>query len=127
MKRVFLIHGWSGNPKEPWFVWIKKELEKRNFKVTIPKMPNPDYPKIDVWVNFLKRVIKNPDKNTYLIGHSIGCQTILRYLEKLNKKIGGCVFVAGFFNLDNLETKKEQKIARPWLKKNINFYKIKKM
>jgi len=26
-KRVFIIHGWSGNPKNAWFPWIKNELE----------------------------------------------------------------------------------------------------
>ena len=126
MKRVILVHGWGGNPKEPWFVWIKKELEKRNFKVIIPKMPNSDYPKIKLWVNHLKKVIKNPDENTYLIGHSIGCQTVLRYLEKINKKIGGCILVAGFFDLKNLETVEVKKIAKPWLKNDINFNKIKR-
>ncbi|MEK6840980.1 MAG: alpha/beta fold hydrolase [Nanoarchaeota archaeon] len=124
MKKVFIIHGWGGNPKEPWFVWIKKELEKRNFKVIIPKMPNPNYPKINVWVSKLKKQIKNPDENTYLIGHSIGCQTILRYLQVLNKKIGGCIFVAGWFDLKNLE-KEEKPIAKPWIKNKINFNKIK--
>ena len=129
MKRVFIVHGWEGNPKEPWFVWIKKELEKRKFKVFVPKMPNPDYPKINAWINYLKKQVKNPDKNTYFIGHSIGCQTILRYLEKLDKKIGGCVFVAGWFNLKlyNLETHEEVKTVEPWIKTPINFNKVKKL
>jgi len=32
-KRVFLIHGWEGSPEEGWRPWLKKELEKRGFKV----------------------------------------------------------------------------------------------
>ncbi|MBU1255325.1 alpha/beta hydrolase, partial [Patescibacteria group bacterium] len=61
-------------------------------------------------------------------GHSIGCQAILRYLESLdNKKIGGIIFVAGFFKLTNLETEEEKEIAKPWLETPIDFDKVKKV
>ena len=43
-----------------------------------------------------------------------------------NKKIGGAVFVAGFFKLTNLETEKEKEIAKPWLKTPIDLDKVKK-
>ena len=131
MKRVFLIHGWGGNPKEPWFVWIKKELEKKKFKFIAPKMPNPNYPKIHSWVPYLKKKIGKVDKNTYLIGHSIGCQTILRYLKTLkNEKIGGCVLVAPWMHLDEKTIEEDgeesKEIARPWVTTSINFNKVKK-
>ena len=126
IKRVFIIHGWEGSPKNCWFPWLKKELEKKDFKVFIPSMPNPEEPKINAWVNTLKKII-NPDENTFLIGHSIGCQTIMRYLEQLkeNQKVCGVIFVAGFFNLPNLKTDEEKEIAKPWLKTPINTDKIK--
>ena len=90
-------------------------------------MPNPDHPKIKTWVNFLKKVIKNPDENTYLIGHSVGCQAVLRYLENLNKKIGGCVLVAGWLlRLTGDLGKEEIKIAKPWIETPINYSKIKR-
>ena len=125
-KRIFVIHGWSGNPKEGWFPWLKKELTKRGMKVFIPAMPNPDYPKINAWTNKLKSVVKNPDKNTFFVCHSIGCQAVLRYISGLHdKKIGGIVAVAGWFNLKGLTTQEEKTIARPWLTKRIDFKKIK--
>lgn len=98
MKRVFIIHGWEGNPNEGWFPWFKKELEQERFEVVIPAMPNSDTPVFDEWLLKLKGEIKNPDKNTYLVGHSLGCITILRFLETLNddQKVGGAIFVAGF-------------------------------
>lgn len=127
MKRVFLIHGWDGNPDDCWFPWLKKELEKKDFKVYIPAMPDSEEPKIDTWVPFLKEKVGKPDENTYLIGHSIGCQTIMRYLEKLPKniQIGGVIFVAGFFNLPYLETEEEKVVAKPWLETKIDTDKVK--
>ena len=126
-KIVFIIHGWWGDPKEGWFPWLKKELEKRGFEVFIPKMPDTGKPKIDRWVGKLAKIAGRVDKNTYFVGHSIGAQAIMRYLEKLpkNKKIGGAIFVAGWFKLTNLEPK-EKPIAKPWLETPLNFKKIKK-
>ncbi|MEK6932790.1 MAG: alpha/beta hydrolase [Nanoarchaeota archaeon] len=128
MKRVFIVHGWDGNPKEPMLYWLKNELEKRDFEVVNLKMPNPAEPKIKTWVDHLKKSVKNPDKNTYFVGHSIGCQAILRYVESLNKKIGGCVLIAPWMHLDE-ETKKEEgpeveAIAKPWMETPINFNKV---
>jgi hypothetical protein len=117
-KRVFIIHGWSGSPQEGWFPWLKKELESRGFEVQVPLMPESDEPKIETWVPFLAKVVGQPDDNTFLVGHSIGCQTIIRYLQTLPEgaKIGGAVFVAGWYNLRNLETEKDKKIAGPWVR-----------
>lgn len=131
MKRVIIIHGWGGSPKENWFPWLKTEIEKIGYEVITPLMPNTDVPKIDVWVNYLSKIVGVPDRNTYLIGHSIGCQTILRYLEKIDKPIGGAIFVAGWFNLENPEDKEEdeetKEIAKPWVTVPIDVSKIKKV
>jgi len=58
----------------------------------------------------------------------IGCQAIIRYLETLPEgvKIGGAVFVAGWYNVRNLETEKEKRIAGPWVNTPRNDEKIKR-
>ena len=126
-KKAFIIHGWGGYPGEGWFPWLKRELEKINYEVSVPSMPNPEEPKISEWTSFLSDHIVSPDKNTFLVGHSMGCQAILRYLENLPSeiKIGGVFLVAGFVNLVNLESKEEREIAKPWLTKPINWNKVK--
>lgn len=98
MKRVFIVHGWEGSPNKEWFPWLKKEVEQKGFDVSVPAMPNPETPTLDTWLSKLKEEIVNPDENTYLVGHSLGCITILRFLEILNddQKVGGAIFVAGF-------------------------------
>jgi len=133
MKRVFIIHGWEGDSQNHWFPWLKKELEKNDFEVITPNMPNTDEPKIEEWVPFLSELVGEPDENTYFVGHSIGCQAILRYLEILeNKKVGGAIFVAGWFVLteftyleDPEYEQSSRKIAKPWIKTLIDFKKVK--
>lgn len=126
-KRVYIIHGWEGYPEEGWFPWLKRELEAHGFEVHVPQMPDASNPRIQNWVPAVAKIVGKPDKNTYLVGHSMGCQTIMRYLERVSpQKIGGAIFVAGFFNLPNLETEEEKKIAKPWLETPINMDKVKR-
>ena len=127
MKRIFIVHGWDFNPNMNWYPWIKKELEKKGYKVVVPLMPNPSEPNINAWVSHLKKTVGKLDKDTYFVGHSIGCQTIMRFLEKenFNDKIPKVVFVAGWFKLSNLEDEKVEEIAKPWLETPLNLNKIK--
>src|SRR3989344_1572483 len=127
MKRFFIVHGWGGRPDKGWLKWLNIELTKRGFEVHAERMPNPDYPKIKEWIDYLKKIAANPDEDTYFIGHSIGCQTILRYIESLpdKTKFGGVFFIAGWLKLKNLETEKEKLVVKPWLEEKINFNKIK--
>lgn len=124
MKRVILIHGWSGSPDDNWLPWLKTELEKLGHEVLAPSMPDTDHPVIGAWVRHLSEVVGMPDAHTYFIGHSIGCQAILRYLEGIGHPVGGAVFVAGWFNLENME-EGEEEIARPWIETPIVLAKIK--
>jgi hypothetical protein len=126
MKRVIIVHGWSGFPGECWFPWLKAELEKRGFQVIVPQMPDADTPRIKTWVAHLAKTVGTPDKDTYLVGHSIGCQTILRYLQTIGTQIGGAVLVAGFFEVLQLYADKEREIAKPWLETPIDAEKVKK-
>lgn len=128
-KLVFIIHGWDGFPTEGWFPWLKKNLEAKGFQVQVPRMPHPQSPTISDWVTHLAHVIKTPDENTYFVGHSIGCQTILRYLASLSlgNKIGGAVFVAGWFSLKNLETREEKQIAAPWINTPIDLIRVRQI
>jgi predicted alpha/beta hydrolase family esterase len=118
-KRVFIVHGWDGYPDEGWFPWLKKELESKGFAVTVPQFPKPEEPRIAAWVPVLKQAVGKPDEETYFVGHSIGCQTIARYLADLPEgvRVGGAVFVAGFFRrLTNLEDDAVvQSVVTEWL------------
>ncbi len=127
MKKVYIIHRWDGMPDSDWYLWLKKELEeKTESEVRALAMPDTEVPVIEKWVVRLKEVVPQPDENTYFIGHSIGCQTIMRYLAALqNVNVGGALFVAGWLYLKNLEDEEVEKIAAPWLRTPIDFEKVK--
>lgn len=125
MKRVIIVHRWEGSSQDDWRPWLKAELEKLGCEVFVPDMPDTDVPVIEKWVNKLSEVVGKPDANTYFIGHSIGSQTILRYLETVNTPVGGAIFVAGWFNLDNMEDEEVKEIAKPWIETLIDLQKVK--
>ncbi len=98
MKRAIIVHGWNGVPNDSWKPWLKKELERRGFQVLTPQMPGGLHPKLNEWIKTISQNVKVPDKDTYFIGHSLGCISIVRYLTTLPKNsiVGGCVLIAGF-------------------------------
>lgn len=124
MKRVFIIHGWAGLPSHGWYPWIEKELRAKGFDTYLPEMPNTDAPEIKEWVSFIAKLVKKADKDTYFIGHSIGCQAVLRYLQTIKEQIGGVVFVAGWYPYVTNLTGEEEAIAKPWVETPIDFVKI---
>jgi len=116
MKRVFIIHGWTGKPNEHWLPWLGGELKKKGFEVHLPAMPETDTPKVDLWISYLREQVGVADKDTYFVGHSIGCLAILRYLEKYNETIGGAVLVAPWITLSpsSVSTPEDKAVADEW-------------
>src|SRR3989338_8126447 len=121
-KKVFLIHGWDGRPDNHWFPWLALEPKARGVEVNAPQMPHTGEPRVLEWIGFLKEYVGIPDKDTYFVGHSLGCIAIARYLADISdtpsafgispskdgeKKVGGCVFVAGFSGRLNISEIRE--------------------
>ena len=65
MKRIFGIHGWEGSPNYGWWPWFKKSLEEKGFEVSVPQMPNAAHPKMDEWLEHLKKIVGKPDENCF--------------------------------------------------------------
>ena len=127
MKRVYIIHRWSGGVEDDWRPWLKTELEKLGYQVFVPTMPDSDTPVIEKWVESLSKLVGKVDKDTFFVGHSIGCQAILRYLQTVTTPVGGAVFVAGWFDLHNLEDDEVTETAKPWIETPIDCGKIKEI
>ena len=92
-------------------------------------MPDTDNPKIEAWVSRIEKIVSQCDENTFFVGHSIGCQAIMRYLEKSfpdkdEKIAGGAVFVAPWLTLTGLESEEERITSSPWVNTPIDFEKV---
>ena len=99
MKKAYIVHRWDGGPESDWYPWLKNELEKKGFIVYIPEMPNTQHPKIEEWLPHLKKIVGKWNENTLFVGHSVGCQAILRLMEGSDKKAGGVYLVAPWMKL----------------------------
>lgn len=94
MKKVFLVHGFEGEPNGGWRPWLMRELDAQDIYACALPMPTPYTPIVSEWVKELERVIDSP-KETVLVGHSLGAAAILRYLEVTKDQILGAVLVSG--------------------------------
>lgn len=101
-----MIHGYGGNSENHWFPYIKSEMEKHGVEVFAPQMPEEHTP--EKWLEEVKNWEEKINENTILVGHSLGCPTILHLLSKLSKPVFGTIFVAGFGKVFNNETKEDQ-------------------
>ncbi|MBI5732754.1 alpha/beta hydrolase [Candidatus Jorgensenbacteria bacterium] len=121
MRKAVIIHCWDGYPTYCWYPKVKSELEAFDFTVEVPAMPETNSPALSRWLPTLTEAVGSPNENLYLVGHSVGCITIIRYLESLkdDQNVGGVVFVAGF--TDDLGYKE----LSNFFETSINFPKIK--
>lgn len=89
MKKAIIIHGTEGHPKENWFPWLKEKLEERGYEVTVPQFPSPPVvaARISEWFDVLNTLDYKFDKETIVIGHSLGGVFTLRLLEKLSAPV----------------------------------------
>ncbi len=90
-----LIHGYKGSPERDFFPWLKKEIEQYSAKTYIPALPDTKDPKVAEQVEYVLKHAKF-DKNTVLLGHSLGTIVALKVLEKLKQPVQRSVLVAGF-------------------------------
>lgn len=122
MKKVFMIHGLEGAPNGGWRPWLMSELQKIEIYACSLSMPHESNPQCTEWVDEITRHIeKDSNDEYYLVGHSLGVPTILRYLEQAPQwvKISGSVLISGPSKKIELE-----KIAH-FLDKPFNFEVIK--
>ncbi len=99
MRNALILHGTQGNSKENWFLWLKTELEKKNYKVWLPNLPDADEPDLNKYKEFL---LNNEqwdfNSESVIVGHSSGAVAALALLNNLpeNVKIDTVILVSVF-------------------------------
>ncbi|MFH0869954.1 MAG: class I tRNA ligase family protein [archaeon] len=117
-----ILHGYSGKPEGGFRPWLKNELEKRNCHVSIPALPNTNNPEVKEQTEF---VLKNQkfDKDTVLVGHSLGCAVALKVVENLESPIKKLILAAGFLEPNFKDKKRDIRNEYDW---KFDFEKMKK-
>jgi len=98
MKQVYVVHGYNASPAAHWFPWLKEKLQSDGIETEILHMPHPAEPKLGEWVDTIAAHANRFNRDTYVVAHSLGGITLLRYLETANlpEPVGGMVLVSGF-------------------------------
>lgn len=98
IRRVIIIHGWGDDPTCGWMAWLVGQLESRGIEAVAPAMPSPRRPDFEEWLRVIAEVVGEIDEQTALIGHSLGCFMLLRFLERYKGegRLGKLILIAGF-------------------------------
>lgn len=121
MTRAFIIHGTGGYPEENWFPWLKKELKAMDIETVIPQFPTPKNQTPETWFTVISDYLPLIEKDSIMIGHSLGATFLLRVLEKLDHSVAQSIFVApsiGILPIKYIEG------DRPFLSEPFNWQKI---
>jgi predicted alpha/beta hydrolase family esterase len=97
-------------------------------------MPHADHPTIPEWTSFITGLVGRPDKETVMIGHSLGAQAVLRYLETLGgtgQSVGRTILIASNFPTGMSPEAADERtggdpVLRPWLSTGVDPEKVKK-
>ncbi|MEX5256477.1 RBBP9/YdeN family alpha/beta hydrolase [Kocuria arenosa] len=98
VRRVVVVHGYDAAPDQHWFPWLRERLTAEGVRTVVVELPEPSFPEAGAWLDAVARAVGEPDRHTHLVGHSLGCITLLRHLAGLPEPwaLGGLVLVAGF-------------------------------
>lgn len=115
--RVVLLHCWYGNPRGDWYPWLKSSLERKGYQIEIPQLMtfNSNLPNLKEEIERFQNLI---DRETIVIGHSLGAVLALRIAEENSFKK---LFLVSGWDFDDLT-----KEHRLFWKNKINHRKIRK-
>lgn len=105
--RLCIVPRWAGNQSMEWYDWLcATDVVRESFSEVIrPDLENWQEPTIASWVTTLQTACGTSGEElarTFLVGHSVGCQAIIRYLASLPEgtTVSACLLVAGWWTLD---------------------------
>lgn len=87
IERIVIVPRWSGHARVDWYPWIQQQLADAPQHLEVIELPRPSAPVIDECVVALGSVLGTDPAalhSTLLVGHSVGCQALMRYLASLD-------------------------------------------
>lgn len=96
--RIVVVHGLGATAGSHWFGALQERYTPYGIEVVVPDLPDSQAPDLDTWLSRLAEVVGTIDEHTVLVGHSLGCVSILQHLAARDDdwRLGGLALVAGF-------------------------------
>lgn len=96
--RLVVVHGYGATTENHWFPRLQQRMASKGWDVTLADLPDSDAPAAGPWAEAVEDAVGHIDGRTYLVGHSLGCITLLRHLAGFPGPwtLGGIILVAGF-------------------------------
>jgi predicted alpha/beta hydrolase family esterase len=109
IERVLLVPRWSGTAASDFYPWLERELAPRLRLEVASLRPEPGAPEIEACLAELAGL--DPAR-TLLVGHSVGCQVLMRALARLpdGARAPALLCVAGWWTVDQ-----PWDTLRPWI------------
>lgn len=103
IERVVVMPRWGGTAESDWYPWLRERLAGWAGAVDVLDLPDRGAPVIERCVEVIEAAV--PDAtlgSTLLVGHSVGCQAMLRFLARRPAGVvaGGTLCVAGWWTVD---------------------------
>ncbi|RKG86084.1 RBBP9/YdeN family alpha/beta hydrolase [Corallococcus terminator] len=124
-RSLVMVPRWAGSPDTDFYPWLTAKVRTAPAlfdDVRALAMPTPSAPTVDGWVSTVASAVGPvPAPSTVFLGHSVGCQALMRYLVTLppGHTVEGALFVAGWFEIDT-----PWDTLRPWLDTPLDFDRV---
>ncbi|PCC72324.1 hypothetical protein SAMN02745121_01527 [Nannocystis exedens] len=109
MPRLLVVPRWAGTPRSDYYPWLVDALAAAPGRpldpVVVADLPNPGTPRLDTWPPAIARLLGDDPavlQDTFVLGHSVGCQAALHALAALpaGARVAGMLAVAGWWTVD---------------------------
>lgn len=111
-RRLVVVPRWSGTPRSDYYPWLTAALAALPAppfaSVHVADLPDPGTPQPGTWPPAIRAILGDDPAvlaDTFVLGHSVGCQALLHALADLpaGARVAGMLAVAGWWRVD-----------RPW-------------
>src|SRR5256885_14795645 len=77
-----ILHGWQGSGPRHWQPWLAGRLRQRGEHVSYPRLPEPDAPRLDRWLDALEQELAREPDGAVVLCHSLACVLWLHHARR---------------------------------------------
>jgi serine hydrolase len=87
-RRFLILHGVENHrPPGHWQHWLAEQLRRRREVVLYPKLPDPDSPSLETWLELVRAELSQlGDGERIVLCHSLGALAWLQLADRLNAR-----------------------------------------